>query len=91
MRIWPQPSHCSTWPPRVAERQASPDGAHDAALAAAQVAGMGIAVSGTVAAQDIGHLQHAAHQGAQPGGITSRCKPSSGLGVPAIRLVATRV
>jgi hypothetical protein len=59
-------------------------------LAVAQMASMGIAVSGTVVAEDIRHLQRAAH-GAQPGGVTSICKPSSGLGVPAMRLVATRV
>ena len=71
-------------------RAAGFDGAHDAALAVAQMASMGNAVSAAVMAEDIRHLQRAAH-GAQPGGITSICKPSSGLGVPAIRLVATRV
>jgi hypothetical protein len=54
------------------------------------MAGMGIAVSSAVVAEDIRYLQRAVH-GVQPGGITSRCNPSSGLGVPAIRLVATRV
>src|SRR6266851_9050218 len=42
-------------------RAAGFDGAHDAALAAAQMAGMGIAVRGTVVAEDIRHLQRAAH------------------------------
>jgi hypothetical protein len=42
-------------------RAAGFDGAHHAALAVAQMAGMGIAVSGTVAAENIGHLQRAAH------------------------------
>ena len=69
MRIWPQPSHCSTWPPRGC-RAAGFDGAHDAALAVAQMTSMGIAVSGAVVAEDIRHLRCAAH-GAQPGGITS--------------------
>jgi hypothetical protein len=40
-------------------RAAGFDRTHDTALAAPQMAGMGIAVSGTVAAQDIRHLQRA--------------------------------
>jgi hypothetical protein len=71
-------------------RAAGFDRTDHAPLSEAQMAGMGLAVSGAVVAEDIRHLQRAAH-GAQPGGITLRCKPSSGLGVPAIRLVATRV
>jgi hypothetical protein len=42
-------------------RAAGFDGAHNTALAAAQMAGMGLTVGGTVAAEDIRHLQSAAH------------------------------
>jgi hypothetical protein len=42
-------------------RAAGFDGAHDPALAAAQMAGMRLTVSGTVAAEDIRHLQRAVH------------------------------
>jgi len=42
-------------------RAAGFDGAHDPALAPTQMAGMGLTVSGTVAAEDIRHLQRAAH------------------------------
>src|SRR6266446_5751881 len=42
-------------------RAAGFDGAHDTALTAAQMAGMGLTISGTVAAEDIRHLQSAAH------------------------------
>src|SRR4051794_37639888 len=42
-------------------RAAGFDGAHDPALALTQMAGMGLTVSGTVAAEDIRHLQRAAH------------------------------
>jgi hypothetical protein len=42
-------------------RAAGFDSAHDPALAAAQMAGMEFPVSGTVAAEDIRHLQRAAH------------------------------
>jgi len=42
-------------------RAADFDGAHNTALAAAQMAGMGLTVSGPVAAEDIRHLQRAAH------------------------------
>jgi len=42
-------------------RAAGFDGAHDTALAAAEMAGMSHTVSGTVAAEDIRHLQRAAH------------------------------
>jgi hypothetical protein len=67
------------------------DGAHDPTLAAAEMAGMGLTVSGTVAAEDIRHLQRAVHAKAQAGGVTERCRRSRGLGVPAMTLVATRV
>jgi len=43
-------------------REAGFDGAHDPALAAAQMASMGLTVSGTVATEDIRHLQSAAHR-----------------------------
>ena len=43
-------------------RAAGFDGAHNTALTAAQMAGMGLTVSGTVAAEDIRHLQRAAHR-----------------------------
>jgi hypothetical protein len=41
-------------------RAAGFDSAHETALAAAQMAGMGLTVSGPVAAEDIRHLQRAA-------------------------------
>jgi len=41
-------------------RTAGFDGAHDPTLAAAQMAGMGLTVGGTVAAEDIRHLDHRA-------------------------------
>ena len=73
-------------------RAAGFDRRHDAALALAQMAGMGLTVSGAVAAEHLRHLEGAAHAGAQPGGTTSsRDRRSSGLGVPAMTLVATRV
>jgi hypothetical protein len=72
-------------------RAAGFDGAHDPALAAAQMAGMDLTVRGTVAAEDIRHLQRAVHAKAQAGGVTERCKRSRGLAVPAMTLVATRV
>ena len=73
-------------------RAAGFDRRHDAALALAQMAGMGLTVSGAVAAEHLRHLEGAAHAGAQPGGTTSsRGRRSSGLGVPAMTLVATRV
>jgi len=52
---------------------------------------MGLTVSGTVAAEDIRHLQRAVHAKAQAGGVTERFRRSRGLGVPAMTLVATRV
>ena len=72
-------------------RAAGFDGAHDATLTAAQMAGTGLTVSGTVAAEDIRHLQRAVHAKAQAGGVTERCRRSRGLGVPAMTWVATRV
>jgi len=72
-------------------RAAGFDGPHDPTLTAAQMADMGLTVSGTVAAEDIRHLQRAAHAKPQAGGVTERCKRSRGLGVPAMTLVATRV
>ena len=42
-------------------RAAGFDGTHNTALAAAQMAGMSLSVSGAVAAEDIRHLQSAAH------------------------------
>jgi hypothetical protein len=56
------------------------------------MAGMGLTVSGTVATEDIRHLQSAAHaKGFQAGGVSERCKRSRGLELPGMTLVATRV
>ena len=71
-------------------RAASLDGPHHPPLTPAQMAGMGLPVGSAMAAQHIRHLQ-AEHAPTQAGGITSRCRRSSGLGVPAMTLVATRV
>ena len=58
MRVAPQSSHCSTWPPSAAVRHAV-DRAHDAPLDAAEMPGMGLPKGVAVAAEDIRHLQNA--------------------------------
>ena len=45
-------------------RPARFDRGHDTSLAVAQMAGMNLAINGTVAAEHIRHLERAAHDGA---------------------------
>ena len=62
MRIRPQSSHCFDVAAQR-RRAAGFDGAHDAALSAAEMASMGLAVSSAVAAEHIRHLQGGATTG----------------------------
>src|SRR5256714_5656080 len=60
MRVAPQSSHCSTWPPSN-RRPAHRDGAHDASLDAPEMAGARLSKRFAMAAEDIRHLQSRNH------------------------------
>ena len=61
MRLWPQSSQRSTWPPSAAERQLL-DRRHHLELAEAHMPGIGLAPSGAMARKDVRDLQpRAAH------------------------------
>src|SRR5262249_37355242 len=90
MRVAPQSSHCSTWPPSAAVRQAvmalrMRRSTHPRcpACACRNAAPWRRKISATSRA--------GAMRPAQPGGTTSKRSRSSGLGVLLIVLVATRV
>lgn len=80
-------------------RTARLDGCHHAALAAIEMASIGLAIRFTVAAEDLRHLEgRTPHAPAQPDGLNSDSgrisgtaifKCSSGLSTAAIVLVAT--
>lgn len=68
------------------------DGAHDAALGAAEAAGMRLAISLAVAAEDVRHLQHGhGCRAAQAGGVPSILNRSNGLMTLPIVVAATWV
>jgi hypothetical protein len=76
MRVAPQSSQASTWPPSAAVRQASQDGAHDASLDAAEVFGMCAAIGVAVVAEDIRRFQIHRHGAAGSGGrYDLQCQP----------------
>ena len=56
MRVVPQSSHCSTWPPSAAVRHAVM-ARHDATLDAPEMAGVRLPECFAMAAEDIRHLQ----------------------------------
>ena len=64
-------------------------GGHDTALGLRQTTALRGAESLSVAAEDVRHLQRLAHRADYSAGITVSERRSNGLGVPAIRFVAT--
>ncbi len=72
-------------------RAARRDGAHDAAFATAQMAGVILAKSLAMAAKDIRQLDRLRHGPPQAGGMTSTSNPSSGLFVLPMVCVETCV
>ena len=72
-------------------RAARRDGAHDAAFATAQMAGVILAKSLAMVAKDIRQLDRLRHGPPQAGGMTSTSNPSSGLFVLPMVCVETCV